>query len=249
MPSTSCLGRERPCSQPDSKHARRQTHVDPGIDGFAEPAPPEAEGGALEATVIAAALSAAVRHAGKGVFALCGQGRLLFANDIARTCVGPLGPLCVRQGRLRAAGPDARDLAEALARLESAVQPQFFTLCRPAGAGDGSLPAQRFAVTALPVDGASSTACRVLILDPLGEQGSLDAAALARWLGLTPAQARVAACLSRGLTPEAVAAHCGRSIATVRKQIRAILERSGIENLQQLYRALAGLGRGYSGPR
>lgn len=198
----------------------------------------------VEASAVAAALCVALQHAGKGVVALCEQGRLLFADPIARSCLGPSGPLRVRGGRLEPAGADAGQLSEALTRLDRCSQPQFFTLRRPAGTGDGAAPEQRFAVTALPVQGRPGTACRVLILDPLGDQAPLDESALARWLGLTPAQARVAACLSRGLKPEAVARHCGRSLATVRTQIRAILERSGMENLQQLYRALAGLGRG-----
>ncbi len=200
-----------------------------------------------DAQVITAALAAAVSHAGRGGLVLCGQQRLLYANEVARSCLGPHGPLSLRQGRLEAAGAAARQAAEALSRLERSTAPQFFTLYRPARSGDQALPAQRFAATARLLDLAARTPCHVIILDPLGDQQALEEQALARWLGLTPAQARVASCLSQGLTPESAAARCGRSIATVRTQIRAILERSGIDSLQQLYRALAALGRGAEG--
>lgn len=202
-------------------------------------------GPAADPSAAAAALAAAVRHAGQGVIALGSGARLLYANEVARSCLGAGGPLRVRQGRLVATAAARQTLSEALARLEHSGRPQFFALHGPAcGPGAEQLP-RMFAVTAL-IEEQGRARQRILILDPFGERGALDEAALSMWLDLTPAQARVAACLSRGFSPEEVAAHCGRSIATIRTQIRAILERTNLDNLQQLYRALAGLGRGSS---
>ncbi len=208
------------------------------------PTPVAGEESCPDLMVAATALAAAVRHAGHGVMALGPGARLIYANDVARSCLGPEGPLRLRQGRLAATGVAGRCASEALLRLEQTGKPQFFALHRPAAAGRC---AQSFAVTAI-VDEQAGPRQRVLILDPFGERGALDESALSSWLGLTPAQARVAACLSRGMSPEEVATHCGRAIATIRTQIRAILERTNLENLQQLHRALAGLGRGFCEP-
>ncbi len=193
----------------------------------------------------AIALAAAVRHAGLGVMALGNGGRLLYANEVARSCLGLGGPLRLRQGRLVATGAAGRYVFEALARLDQTGRPQFFALQGPARvAGGTGAAAQAFAVTAC-IEELGRVRQRVLILEPFGERGPLDETALSHWLGLTGAQARVAAALSRGLSPEEVARHCGRSIATIRTHIRGILERTNLESLQQLYRALAGLGRGW----
>ena len=195
-------------------------------------------------SVAVAALAAALRHAGKGVLALGRGNALLYADAIARSCLEPAGPLRLRDGRLGAPGIDGQRLLQALQRLERTGEPQFLLLRPRAAAADDARAAQAYAVTALRPGDAASTACQVLILEPLGADTALGEHALAQWFDLTPAQARVAACLSRGLTPEQVAAHCGRSISTVRTQIRAILERCSSNNLQQLHRQLAGLGRG-----
>lgn len=197
----------------------------------------------VDASAAATALAVAVRHAGQGVIALGSGTRVLYANEVARSCMGADGPLRLHQGRLAATAAARQGLSEALRRLEQSGRPQFFALHGPGGAGRAGQPARIFAVTAL-IEEQGKARQRILILDPFGERGPLDEAALSRWLDLTPAQARVAACLSRGLSPEEVAAHNGRSIATIRTQIRAILERTNLDNLQQLYRALAGLGRG-----
>ncbi len=189
------------------------------------------------------ALAAALRHAGKGVLALGLDRALLYADELARSLLEPAGPLRLRDGRLGASGVDGQRLRQSLERLERSGEAQFLLLRRrAAGREDAAGPS--FAVTALRAGAAPFDVCHVLILEPLESAAALGEHALAQWFGLTPAQARVAACLSRGLTPEQVAAHCGRSIATVRTQIRAILERSGSNGLQQLHRQLASLGRG-----
>ncbi len=201
-------------------------------------APPESMSLAL------AALAAALRHAGKGVLALGRGNALLYADAIARSCLEPAGPLRLRDGRLGAPGLDGQRLRQALQRLERTGEPQFLLLRQRAAAADDTLAGQAYAVTALCPGDTVPTVCQVLILEPLGGDTALGEHALAQWFGLTPAQARVAACLSRGLTPEQVASHCGLSIHTVRTQIRAILERCGSNSLQQLHRQLASLGRG-----
>jgi DNA-binding NarL/FixJ family response regulator len=59
--------------------------------------------------------------------------------------------------------------------------------------------------------------------------------------GLTRAEAEVARALSGGATKRAVAAARGLREATVRTQVRAVLDKTGAANLRDLERLLAGL--------
>lgn len=73
--------------------------------------------------------------------------------------------------------------------------------------------------------------------DP-GIIGSLDPHAIAAMLGLTPAQARVAAHLAGGLTPEQISRTQGCAISTVRTHVRAVLERLGATRVTQVVNLL-----------
>ena len=57
-------------------------------------------------------------------------------------------------------------------------------------------------------------------------------------LRLTPAQARVAARLAEGMTPEQIAAAQGTSLATVRTHIREVLARLGARRVADVVRML-----------
>lgn len=67
---------------------------------------------------------------------------------------------------------------------------------------------------------------------------SLDAFALSNMFQLTPAQARVAARLAEGMTPEQIAAAQGTSLATVRTHIRELLARLGARRVVDVVRML-----------
>ncbi|MBP0446454.1 hypothetical protein J8J14_16890 [Roseomonas sp. SSH11] len=72
---------------------------------------------------------------------------------------------------------------------------------------------------------------------------------LADLFGLSAAEASVAIALAGGATAEAVAAQRRVGLATVRAQIRTILEKTGASGLRDLERILATLGDGRPGPR
>jgi DNA-binding CsgD family transcriptional regulator len=67
---------------------------------------------------------------------------------------------------------------------------------------------------------------------------AVDSFALASLLALTPAQARVAARLAAGETPEAIAHATGTGLATVRSHLHAVLHRVGARRSAELVRVL-----------
>ena len=67
---------------------------------------------------------------------------------------------------------------------------------------------------------------------------TLDPFALSSMLRLTPAQARVAARLAEGMTPEQIAVAQGTSLATVRTHIREVLARLGARRVAEVVRML-----------
>lgn len=77
-------------------------------------------------------------------------------------------------------------------------------------------------------------ALTVLAPMPLEEHESV----LADSFNLTPAEARVAGYLARGLAPKQVAALCGVSPCTVRSQVRTLFEKTGARRQPDLVRLL-----------
>jgi DNA-binding CsgD family transcriptional regulator len=77
----------------------------------------------------------------------------------------------------------------------------------------------------------------VTLFDP-GQISAVDPLALASLLGLTPAQARVAARLAAGQSPEAIALSSGIGLATVRSHVHAVLHRVGAQRAAELVRVL-----------
>ncbi len=81
---------------------------------------------------------------------------------------------------------------------------------------------------------------RVFIHD-LAARAPSAAEWIASSLALTPAEARVAARLAAGHTPQQVADAHGVSITTVRSQIRQILQKAGVSRQSDLIALLARL--------
>lgn len=78
----------------------------------------------------------------------------------------------------------------------------------------------------------------LLLIRPRQRQQPASAANLAELFDLTPAESRLAHALARGDTAEQYATRHSLSLATVRSQIRAILQKTGEDNLQNLHRLL-----------
>jgi DNA-binding CsgD family transcriptional regulator/PAS domain-containing protein len=77
----------------------------------------------------------------------------------------------------------------------------------------------------------------VLVSDPEAT-GAGEAEAAARMLGLTPAEARVAALLASGRTPRAIAEQLGMSIETVRTYLKRGMSRAEVHRQSDLVRLL-----------
>ncbi|MCR0981537.1 helix-turn-helix transcriptional regulator [Roseomonas populi] len=123
------------------------------------------------------------------------------------------------------------------------------------GGGEGGVPASvAVLVTALPpgleasLNGRTSHNAfsgQVLVMArPLGGARGPVASVLCDLFGLSPAEAQVALALAGGVSTEAAAAARGVGPATVRSQVRVILEKTGAANLRELERLL-GLLAGY----
>ena len=88
----------------------------------------------------------------------------------------------------------------------------------------------------------------VTLFDP-AQVPAVDPFALTSLLDLTPAQARVAARLAAGATPEQIAQASGTHLATVRSHLSQVMRRVGIQRSAELVRMLQG-GHGlWAAPR
>jgi DNA-binding CsgD family transcriptional regulator len=73
----------------------------------------------------------------------------------------------------------------------------------------------------------------VTIID-MSAQASLDLQLLRRALDLTLAEARIAAALARGYSPEEIAGHASLAVSTVRQSIKSILAKTGTHRQAEL---------------
>lgn len=184
---------------------------------------------------------------GAGVIQLDVRGRVVAANDPARGLLRAGDGLTDRGGVLRAVAP--KDAAE-FARLLARALPRFEA--RPASGsmtvGRVSTPT-RLALHVRPVANreldhrARRVAALVLVVDLAG-RGRVDPDRVAAALGLSPAEADVAALLGRGLNGREIADATGRAHSTVRthlKQIFGKLHASRQFEVVQAVQALAAL--------
>ena len=176
---------------------------------------------------------------GKGLIALSRDAELIWCNAVARDWIGP-GRLFRLQGtRLMAHGAAGARLARALAAAASGpVHWTARTVPRsPRESG------QRAALTLTRSSALGIPGFYALLVQDLDRPAGVSARALADWFDLTPAQAKVASLLTQGFAAQDVAARCAVTLATVRTQIRQILERSETGNLQEFLQLAANLPR------
>lgn len=184
----------------------------------------------------------------QGVILLGHIGQLLYVNPVAERW------LQQSPWRSAAAWLRQRPLEEALLRTRRQRLATTLPLVLPQG---------QFVLHMLPVpqegfqpaigqaDQGSGRAGHALNLHPCGDilllirprhrQQQPSAANLAALFDLSPAESRLAQALAGGLSAEGYAQQQQLSLATVRSQIRAILMKSGEDNLQSLLRLLAAL--------
>ena len=173
------------------------------------------------------------------VFHLDRRGRIAEANDRARDLLEQNNGLRQEDGFLRARWPedDAR-----LGRLVAAALP-----VRAAQGASGSVRVRHpftgpaltlriHPVTARQLDfGAPEVGALVLIEHPDNAAG-LDAGRVAKTLGLTPAESRVAVLLAAGKSAPDIAAQSGRTENSIRTYVKRIHRKLGVSRRADLVR-------------
>ncbi len=172
--------------------------------------------------------------------------RLVYANSAARCALEADRGLTLRFGRLRSVAPGVQRALEALAwgLTDRRGDLTSGALLVPDASG---APAWR--LTLAPAIGASihgfaRGAQIIAFIDDLSrdEEGPAPEA-LTSELGLTPAEARVAALSARALRPAEIAAALGVSVNTVKSHLKAIHGRLGIRTQAELVRTILTLRR------
>jgi len=178
-----------------------------------------------------------------GIFYLDGSGRVVRANRAASNMLGD-GLSLSGQG-LSAASPGAAralrlQISSALRPQDGLVGPIAVRVPRPSG-----LPA--YGVVAIPVRGAkiaadaSNAAVLVVAIDP--EAAAVPAPLmLCQLYGLTPAEARVALAVGRGLSPKEAATEAQTTYNTVRFQLGQVYTKTGVNGQPGLVRLMTVLG-------
>jgi DNA-binding CsgD family transcriptional regulator len=118
-----------------------------------------------------------------------------------------------------------------------AIKPRSFAVQGPHGLSPvvaHLLPVRR---TARDIFGA---AMGVLILTPLGSARAPSAALVQSLFDLTPTEARVARSLTAGASVSQIAGDAGVSLATIRSQVRGVLEKTGCTRQAELVALLGG---------
>ena len=226
-------------------HLRRALQLRHRLDGAAAAAAPPG--------------TAALDALSMGVLVVDAELRVLVANAAAEAMTaGPGAALRLRRATVGTGGGAAATIAEAGHRADRAALGELVRAVALGGHSGGALrlrdaastPALATLVMPLPRRlsetpgaGMGRTADRALIL--LREIAAAPAAPrieLLRGLfGLTRAEAEVARALSGGATKRAVAEARGLREATVRTQVRAVLDKTGAANLRDLERLLSSL--------
>jgi DNA-binding CsgD family transcriptional regulator/PAS domain-containing protein len=171
-------------------------------------------------------------------------GRVAWCNAAARSLLADGGPLEVHGGRLAARRSPARE------RLASAI---FAAATCATGTGEGermvAVPDDAGAglfvsVAPLPRQPATffgpTMQAILFVLDPRRRYES-DGEMLQRLFGLTAAEARVMAMVGDGVRPAEIAARTGRSLATVRSQLKAVFAKTGTATQAELSRLVGRL--------
>lgn len=181
-----------------------------------------------------------------GVLIVDDRGRVRFASAIAETLLGAKDGLSIERGELvaDAYGPGRRlqgAIAQALtaARGEEAQVEDTLTVKRNSGRRDFEL-----LVAPLRADRAGpfprEPAALVLISDPETSQ-PLPWQVIQQLYGLSPAESRLAAALSRGASLKDYAKRTGISVETARSQLKAAMSKTRTHRQAELIqRLLAG---------
>ena len=171
-------------------------------------------------------------------------GRVLEMNRAARAMLRREDGLAVHSGHLCARRAfETAKMTKLIAAATAAGEPRIAARRMLVGRGDGR-PA--YVLTVVPLDPDLPTADRPLammvIIDP--ERHSPAESELVELFGLSRAEARLAAALVTGKTLTEIAGEFGLQVATLRTQLRSILQKVGAKRQSDLIRNFANAGIG-----
>lgn len=191
------------------------------------------------ADALGASLAESLERSGAGIVELDRRGRIVAANDRARTLLQRGDGLYDQQGALFARVRGNNDvlqdlLARALPRFGSRGRSGSMTVRR-----EQALPPLVLHVTPLGRRDADlglwPAAALVLVHDP-ALSSRLDPAAVAAALGLTRMESRVAVLVAEGKSVREIAAATGRKETTIRWHLKHICEKHGISRQAEVVR-------------
>ena len=192
-----------------------------------------------KAQALGASVTELLDNARVGVIHLDRHGRIVEANDRARTILRRGDGVADRGGFLHARVPADQ------ARLERLVAAALPTSSVPAVGGSMTLRRAsrlaRFVVHVKPVGvpqldfGARRVAALVLITEP-GRLPHIDPALVAATLGLTPVESQLAVWLAEGRTVRAIAAATGRTAGSIYWSLHQIYRKQGLSRQGDLVR-------------
>lgn len=186
----------------------------------------------FEAEALNLSLSEALRQADFGVIAVDAAARVVFANDKARSALGcePEELLRLPSERARAAlqfAIESYDSGAPRASLKPLIleqappRPPLVAYCFPASRAHAA-------------DIMLTRARAMILIAGSGADEPADPALLRDMLGLTLGEARVAALISRGMAPKAVAERLGIAESTARTVLKRVFSKIGVSRQSEL---------------
>lgn len=192
-------------------------------------------------------LSDALDRLGVAGFLLDATGRVTQSNKTAATLLAGAAGISIRHERLILGSEDAqRQLGQVLARAREAADsqdrnavrlPEVITVRRDPGSPSLAVAAR---ILSSPADLRSDHSPVVAVYVSRPEQGNaVPAAVIRQLLGVTPAEAELAACLAGGATINEAAQKLGVTLATARTQLYSIFRKTGMHRQSELVSAIA----------
>ena len=184
-----------------------------------------------ESSAVSRGMGAILDHLPHGVVFLDRTLKVLFANRPARALLSADAPIRVgRDQRLRVMDVDESRLLGAL--ITATLRGEMEESARALLIGGKSAQPLAVMVATIGHDGAT------LFINAPHAPPSVDRSVLESLYGLTPAESRLVALLTRGLTLDAIAKRANLSPHTLRTQLKQIFRKSGTSRQSELIKLI-----------